>query len=206
MASSSRWQSWYGWGLVALVALWAPAVNAATATISPINIEDNTLAADFPDNSSGGCDSIFAGTTDNDFARRALMRFAVDAQIPPGSTINSVTLSMAVTRGSNHADSTFSLHRMTTPWGEGSNGCGVRGGGQGEPATSGAATWNDAEAGITPWVSAGGDYDASASGSTLINSTTPVWSGKAAARRRCWSTSPPSARSRPVAHPPAIAR
>jgi spore coat protein A len=163
-----------------MVALWSPEVNAATATINPLNIEDNTLAEDFPDNSSGACDSIFAGTTDNNFARRALLWFDVGAQIPPGATINDITLSMAVTRGSNHADSIFSLHRVITPWGEGTNGCGVRGGGQGEPAVNGSATWNSAEAGVTPWGNAGGDFDATASGSTLINNTTPVWSSTAA--------------------------
>lgn len=134
-----------------MVALWSPEANAATATISPINVQDNTLAEDFPDNSSGACDSIFAGMTDNSFARRALLWFDVGAQIPQGAAINSVTLSLAVTRGSNHADSIFSLHRVTTPWGEGTNGCGVRGGGQGEPAEPGSATWNSAEAGVSPW-------------------------------------------------------
>jgi spore coat protein A len=165
---------------VAVAALLAPELHAATATISPLNIEDNTLAEDFPNNSSGACDSIFAGNSDIGFPRRALVRFDVTAQIPPGSTINSVTLSMAVTRGSNHVDSTFTLHRVTTPWGEGTNGCGVRGGGQGEPAVAGSATWNDAQAGVSAWSTAGGDYLGTASGSTLINNTTPVWSSTAA--------------------------
>jgi spore coat protein A len=161
---------------VVFLAPWAPEANAATATISPLNIQDNTLAEDFPDNSSGACDSIFAGTTDNNFARRALLWFDVGNQLPAGSTINSVTLSMTVTRGGNHVDSIFSLHRVTRPWGEGTNGCGVRGGGQGEPANAGSATWNSAETGVTSWSSVGGDYDPSASGSSLVNNTTPVWS------------------------------
>jgi spore coat protein A len=151
-----------------MAALWAPQVHAATATIISDNIEDTTLAEDFPDNSSGGCDSIYAGNTDNAAARRALLRFDVAAQIPPGSTITSVTLSMAVTRGSNHPDSTFSLHPVTSSWIEGTDGCGVRGGGQGVPATNGAATWNTMP-----------NFGA-ASGSTLINSTSPVWNSTAA--------------------------
>ena len=48
MERNSRWQFWCGWSLVTLVALWAPEVNAATATINPLNIEDNTLAEEFP--------------------------------------------------------------------------------------------------------------------------------------------------------------
>jgi len=77
-----------------------------TATIEAVNIQDNTVAEDFPDNSSGACDSIYVGNTDNGFARRALMRFDVGAQIPPGSTINSVTLTLNTSRGGNNAAAT----------------------------------------------------------------------------------------------------
>jgi len=170
---SSGWRFMGTWGLVVSAVLWAPGVHGATAILNPS--QDTTLAADFPDNGSGACDSIFAGTTDNGAARRALLRFDLASEVPPGSIINRVTLTMAVTRGGNHADAVMALHAVTTPWGEGTNGCGVRGGGQGEPAVSGAATWNEAAAGITAWGSAGGDYLPTASGSTLVNTTSPVW-------------------------------
>jgi spore coat protein A len=149
------------------------AALAATAIINPS--QDTTMAADFPDNSSGACDSIFAGNTDNSAARRALLHFDILSKVPAGSTINSVTLSMAVTRGSNHPDRTMSLHRVIKTWGEGTNGCGTRGGGQGEPAVDGAATWNSAMHNQAGWSSPGGDYDPVASGSVLVNNTTPVW-------------------------------
>jgi spore coat protein A len=157
---------------------------SATATLIPAM--DNTMAEELPENSSGACESVFAGTTDQgvDTARRALLQFDFSS-IPPGSTINSVKLSMTVTRGSNHIDSTFSLHRVIAPWGEGANGCGVRGGGQGEPALVGSATWNhafyDPDPGLaTPWGAPGGDFLATASGSALVNNTTPEWSSTAA--------------------------
>ena len=122
--------------------LWTPAASAAIATIEAVNIQDNTVAeGDFPDNSSGACDSIFAGDTDNAFARRALMRFDVGAQIPPGATINSVTLTLTTTRGGNNVDSTMDLHPLNAAWVEGSNSCGTRGGGQGESGGDGV-TWN----------------------------------------------------------------
>ncbi|MGB5715963.1 MAG: DNRLRE domain-containing protein, partial [Gammaproteobacteria bacterium] len=128
--------------MAAALALTGLQAFGAIATIEAINIQDNTVAeGDFPDNSSGACDSIFAGNTDNSFARRALMRFDVGAQIPPGSIINSVTLTLTVTRGGNNADSTMDLHPINGPWVEGIEGCGVRGGGQGEPSTGGV-TWN----------------------------------------------------------------
>ena len=129
---------------VAGAALMSIGLNAmaAIATIDAVNIQDNTVAeGDFPDNSSGTCDSIFAGNTDNGFARRALLRFDVGAQIPPGSTINSVTLTLTITRGGNNADSIMELHPIDAAWVEGTEGCGTRGGGQGEPSTGGV-TWN----------------------------------------------------------------
>ncbi|MGD2112986.1 MAG: DNRLRE domain-containing protein, partial [Gammaproteobacteria bacterium] len=140
---------------------------AATATIPATDIADNTVAEDFPDNSSGACDSLFSGNTDIPAARRALMRFDIAANVPAGSIINSVTLSMTVTRGSNHVDSTFTLHPINAAWTEGTEGCGVRGGGQGEPSTGGV-TWNTQPGFGAP------------SGSTLINSTTPVWNSTTA--------------------------
>ena len=142
---------------------------SATATINPS--QDNTLAQELPDNSSGACDSIFSGNIDDQTvpaARRALIQFDIAGVIPSGSTITSVTLNMAVTRGDNHLDSTFELHTVTTSWVEGTDDCGARGGGQGVPATNGAVTWNN-----MPGFGA-------ASGSTLINSTSPVWSSTAA--------------------------
>jgi hypothetical protein len=153
---------------ITAAALALPGLQAygAITNISPS--QDSTVAEDFPDNSSGICDSVYSGNTDNSAARRAFMRFDIAGALPPGSVINSVSLSMAVTRGSNHVDSTFTLHPVNAAWIEGTNGCGVRGGGQGEPSTGGV-TWN-----TQPGFGA-------ASGSTLINSTSPVWSSAAMA-------------------------
>jgi len=151
--------------VAAATLLWAQSTLAAIAVINPS--QDNTVAEDFPDNSSGACDSIYSGSTDLPAARRALMQFDIAGQIPAGSIINSVSLSMTVTRGSNHVDSTFSLHPLNAVWTEGTEGCGVRGGGQGEPSTGGV-TWN-----TMPGF--GGT-----SGDTLVNNTSPVWSSTAA--------------------------
>jgi spore coat protein A len=139
-------------------------------------IQDTTMAAvDFPDNNSGVCESVFAGATDNGYPRRALLQFDIASAVPPGSTIDSVTLSMTVTRGGNNLDSTMALHVVTTDWGEGGEGCGTRGGGQGEPATSGGATWNEARFGTLSWGVAGGDFNETASASTLVDDSAPVW-------------------------------
>ncbi|HBH61479.1 MAG TPA: hypothetical protein DDX85_07030, partial [Nitrospiraceae bacterium] len=156
---------------------------AATTIINPSI--DNTMAEDFSNNSSGDCDSIFSGTTDNNVARRALMQFDIATAIPPGSTINRVTLTMNVTRGSNHPDAVMTIHPVTLAWAEAAtgvtpNGCGTRGGGQGEPAVTGAATWLSAMHNQTLWGSPGGDFGVAASGSTIVNNITPVWDSAAA--------------------------
>lgn len=135
--------------LVLALGLGVPAIHAATTTIIPSM--DNTMAVDFPDNSSGACDSIFAGSTDNGFARRALLQFDMNS-IPAGSTINSATLTMTVTRDGNHPDATMSLHLVQSAWLEGTNGCGVRGGGQGEAANVGAAGNSDMVVDIQAWL------------------------------------------------------
>ncbi len=156
---------------------------AATTIINPSI--DNTMAEDFSNNSSGDCDSIFSGTTDNNVARRALIQFDIATAIPPGSTINRVTLTMNVTRGSNHPDAVMTIHPVTLAWAEAAtgvtpNGCGTRGGGQGEPAVAGASTWLSAMHNQTLWGSPGGDFGVAASGSTIVNNITPVWDSAAA--------------------------
>ena len=157
-----------GWLFGAALLAYGASVCAAIATIDAINIQDNTVAEDFPDNSSGTCDSIFAGNTDNGFARRALIRFDVGAQIPPGSIINSVTLTLTVTRGGNNADSTMTLHPITAAWVEGIEGCGVRGGGQGEPSTGGV-TWNSQPG-----------FGVSSGSAPIVEANDAVWNSTAA--------------------------
>jgi spore coat protein A len=164
--------------LVSMFSLVISNANAATAIINPIM--DNTLAEELPDNSSGECDSIFSGNTDVLAARRALMQFDIAGTILPGSIINSVNLTMTITRGGNNANGDFSLHRVTTAWGEGTNTCGVRGGGQGEPAVNGATTWNSAAHNQTLWNTPGGDYITTASASiSVVGANTPIWDSTA---------------------------
>jgi len=149
----------------AVMALSGMQAFGATATINPS--QDNTVAEELPDNSSGACDRIFAGMTANNVARRALVQFDLSS-IPEGSIINSVTLSMRVDQGGQNQTATMTLHRVNTAWGEGSNGCGPKGGGQGEPAVNGAATWLSARHNANPsWGIPGGDYNSTASGSAV---------------------------------------
>ena len=68
---------------------------------------------------------------------------------------------------------TIDLSRLTNNWGEGTTGLGstVGGSGQGFPANPGDATWNARLFPATLWGTPGGDFVASASGSTLVSQT-----------------------------------
>jgi spore coat protein A len=162
-------------GLAACAVLWGAVATAAVVAIPPA--QDNTIAdgidpgsgEDFTDNSSGACIDFFTGTTNDGFARRALIRFDIAGNVPAGSTVNSVTLTLSMNRSGDNQDSTVTLHPLSRDWGEGTTDCGPKGGGQGAPAVAGDATWIDAEFGTTAWTTAGGDFGIS-SGSALVGS------------------------------------
>jgi hypothetical protein len=91
--------------------------------------------------------------------RRGLFRFELAGQIPPGATINSVTVRLvAVFRlPIGPANSTFSLRRVLSPWAEHQ------------------VTWNSRLSGV-PWTTPGvlgGDAAAAASSSVFVRTLAP---------------------------------
>jgi spore coat protein A len=167
-----------------LLVLAGTPATAATVTLPPS--QDNTIAdgvdpgslEDFRDNSSGACEDVFSGNTNDGFARRALLQFDVAGNVPAGSTINSVTLTLVVNRSGDNQSATMTLHPLDLTWGEGSAGCGPRGGGQGEPAGTGDATWLEAEFGSVTWTAPGGDFGAASASAPVgsANGSLGVWS------------------------------
>lgn len=133
---------------------------------------DTTLHEYFPDNNLGAQIHFNAGTTQNGPRTRGLMAFDIAAAIPPGSTINSVSLTLEVVGQpvDGDAPSNFGLHRMLVGWGEGA------GSGNppflGRPAMPGEANWTHRLAGSTPWAAPGGlagvDFMAQFSSDTFI--------------------------------------
>ena len=121
----------------------------------------------FEDNSCGKGTNIFAGETDDEFARRALLKFDI-TQIPAGSTINSVVLTAQVNRERDGAGRTMTLHPIDKDWGEGTVNCDNNaGGGQGDTANAGDATWLNSKFQQIGWNTPGGDFGA-ASASTVV--------------------------------------
>ena len=148
--------------LAALTMLVPGAASAVQVAISPSR--DNTLyepAAAGQYTSNGAGEPLFSGRTKNGFIRRTVIRFDVGASIPAGSTINSATLQMRVSRVSNNTLRATSLYRLLADWGEGTSNADQQEG-QGTTPTTGDATWIHRYYPGTLWAAPGGDFNATA--------------------------------------------
>lgn len=149
----------------ALCALQIPA--AEIVTLRPV--ADTSLFEFTPDDNMGGA-ALAAGRIDRDEGRaRALIKFDPAASIPAGARIESVRFTIRVTKvPPSPVNSTFSLHKVLRPWGEGNKAVALLGG----PATAGEATWNARAVPSESWGAPGGlagvDYVAAATASRTI--------------------------------------
>ena len=159
--------------LVALLAVGAVStageVAATMVTLSPS--KDNTLYETLDGSQSNGAGSyMFAGRTDptrSNRIMRSVMAFDIASEVPAGSMIQSVTLTLQMSRTQVADPMPFVLHRLTSDWGEGtSNANGQEG--AGKAPTTNDATWlhNFYPEGF--WTTPGGDYDLTTSGSTSV--------------------------------------
>lgn len=145
------------------------ATPAPAAIISLGASQDNTLYEVGPGNLSNGAgEHLFAGLTNfTSLARRGLVRFDVAGAIPAGSTINSATLTLHMSKTISGIHN-VELHRTLASWGEaGSNASGEEGGG--DTAQTGDATWVHRFFNTVNWTNAGGDFSATASATTSVN-------------------------------------
>jgi len=155
---------------LSLLALWLVA-PAAADVVNVFPSKDNTLfEAPTGNLSNGAGDSIYAGRTlqFQDSLRRAVLAFNVAGAVPAGSTIVSATLRLYCVQ-SVSGDQPMTLHRTLQNWGEStSNSNGMGGGGGGAFAMPGDATWLHTFSPGGLWANPGGDFDATASASTLV--------------------------------------
>ncbi|HEY5657110.1 MAG TPA: multicopper oxidase domain-containing protein, partial [Myxococcota bacterium] len=178
-----------------LVALLALAPVAAWADVVVIGAsQDNTMYAENGGLSNGAGVHFFAGKTNGTLGttlRRGLVAFDVAGALPPGATINSVTLTLFVSRERTQTETVF-LHRVLADWGEGtSDAAGEEG--QGAPATTDDATWTHRFWPGTTWSTPGGDFNAAPSASALVGNQNNFynWSSAAmAADVQGWLDSP----------------
>jgi hypothetical protein len=146
----------------AAVILASVSLHAATLTLAPV--ADTTLQSQFPGNNVGGDSSLWIGARRQGGVARGLFRFDLSS-VPAGSTINSVSLSLSVTRTpSGGANSLFDVHRVLESWGEGNNG----GSGAGTTADANETSWNNRFSPSTAWTTPGGTFSSIVSASRSI--------------------------------------
>jgi hypothetical protein len=160
-------------GLAAFLASLAVA-RAVTNTFYPV--ADTSLLEVGPTNNLGGYPGMNAGTTQEFKKTRALTRFDFSS-LPTNSVILSAVLQIEVTRHPDEPpnNTTFGLHRMLRPWGEGNKAPAGQQAGKGLPASPGEATWECAFHPTNAWTVPGGapdvDYSSVESSSQFIYGT-----------------------------------
>lgn len=154
-------------GLILMLAAFFS--NAETIRLRPV--ADTSMHELAPIFNMGGHTHAASGTTERQTKSRALFRFDLEGQIPPGATINSVSVVLTVTGtpSGGGAPSTFGLHRVLNEWVEGD-----KTGNTGSPAGAGETTWTARMNPTTLWGAPGGaaaaDFVSDASASALVSS------------------------------------
>lgn len=162
---------------------------ARTVVLAPA--KDNTLYR-FNDGSrsNGRGVHLFAGLTASREPRRALLAFDLAPQIPAGSVVTRVVLTMQVTRTVS-GTSSMSLHRVAADWGEGVSDAGFVRDGIGNVSQLGDATWLHTFFPNQRWISEGGDFDALADATAVASSGAVSWESAAMiARVQQWVDQP----------------
>ena len=133
--------------------------------------KDNTLYEPATDDLSNGAgDYFFAGRNDKspgDSIRRGLIAFDIASNIPPGSIINGVTLTLYMSRTKNNDSQTTGLHYALSDWGESTSHAGGEEG-AGTNAATGDATWVHTFFDTLFWTTPGGDFVATPSATTAV--------------------------------------
>lgn len=140
------------------------------------------------DLSSGAGPSLFAGLTQFENRRRALIAFDF-ASIPAGSTITSVTLTLTCTRSASLAEP-VSLRPALASWGEGPS-IALGEGGMGTAALPGDATWRYRFFPDVLWATEGGDLGPTSATTPVAGEGAYTWSTPAmAADVQGWLANP----------------
>ncbi len=177
-------------------ALWGVEPVSVIVDIPPSR--DNTMYEEAVDSSNGAGAYLFTGTTNGlntggiGKIRRALLAFAVSDSVPAGAVIDSVLLTVHISKVPNITARVTSLHRVTADWGEGASNAGNPGG-QGATAQTNDATWTFRFFNTSSWATAGGDFNGTASAQTnfATNNSFPVWiSAQMVADVQSWLDTP----------------
>ena len=150
--------------------LQAPQAQTQMVTLTPS--KDNTMFNPDGTLSNGQGPSFFVGRTSGGGGNRvlrSLIAFDVAGGIPVGATIQSVTLRLNVPQGRGGARN-IELHKVLADWGEGASFEAPGGGQIWANAQPGDATWTHAFSNTTTWATPGGDFSATVSAVTAVDS------------------------------------
>jgi hypothetical protein len=129
--------------------------------------KDNSLFKDGSGSVSNGAgEHLFVGNNIVEQTRRAVMAFDIADNIPRGSKITSVSLTLYLSR-SHLSEQTIGLHRLLNDWGEGTSNAPINEGG-GAKSTPGDATWIHRNFDTQSWETPGGDFSPDASASIPV--------------------------------------
>ena len=125
--------------------------------------KDNTIFSESGSESNGAGGDIYVGRTNGGNLRRALIHFDIAGFLPVGSTIESVTLTLSMTK-TRAGTETISIHTLNANWGEGTS----ESTGGGTAATPNDATWTQSFFDSLSWTTNGGDFISTADASTTV--------------------------------------
>ena len=169
-------------------------VHGISLTLIPT--ADTTLFQNSPDDNLGLLNTMIAGTTTAAQRNRALLKFDLAGLMPVAAVVQSVTLTLHVTRTVDAGARHFRLHRMKQDWVEGGGGAWN----QGQPAQSGETTWNARFYPDQLWAEPGGgatnDYVAEPRAETMRIGVAAASSSRRTARMTARPSSSGSIRSR----------
>ncbi len=151
---------------IALAFVVQTSAGQTEVTLSPA--KDNTLYENASGTISNGAGQyIFAGLTNRNELRRAVLAFDVAGNVPAGSTIDSVKLTLTMSRAIS-GSLPATLHRVSREWGEGTSDADSQEG-AGTTATTGDATWIHSVFDTQNWSAPGGDFEATASATADVS-------------------------------------
>lgn len=147
---------------VCTLAALSPAPSAADM-IQITSSQDNTLFEIGDGSLSNGSGAhLYVGLTPSNGVRRGLLAFDIQNYVPAGATIDSVTLTLHMSRAFQ-GPNLVTLHRVLAAWGEGASVAFVDddqgiGGGGGADSAPGDATWIHTFYNTSFWANPGGDF------------------------------------------------
>jgi len=152
--------------------LWLSANPASALEVTIGASRDNTLYESATGALSNGAgEHFFAGRTGqlSNSIRRGLIQFDIAGSIPAGATIESVELTLNMSKTPLGAGArTISLHAVTADWGEGTSDD-IGNEGSGVASTAGDATWIHTFFDTDFWGTDGGDFSGVTSASVSAN-------------------------------------